>query len=447
MNRRAVLLLGVLLLFQATTGAARVESGGASPGVLIRISVSSDNIQSNGLSDWPAISRNGRYMAYHSLASNLVPDDTNNSQDVFLYDLLTQATERVSLGIGGVEGNNQSSFPDLSSDGRFITFHSEASNLVPNDTNNTWDVFLYDRLTGNIERISVSYTGAQTNNTSIFPDISGDGRFIAYYSYATNLVPNDTNGVEDIFLYDRLNQTTKRISVSSSGLQANGSSIFPDISADGRYITFDSEASNLITGDTNNVTDIYLYDRINQTTQRVSIGSNEEEGNGISSYAVISDNDRFVTYGSHASNIDPDDPNAYGDVYVRDLVAGTTELITRGLNNQPTNGDSHYPVLSADGRFVAYHSEASNLVPGDTNNVSDIFLFDHQTGITRLLSQSEAGNLSNGTSYTPAISSDGRFLVFQSSGNNLVPNDTNDVSDIFFYMDLTTHTYFPLFFR
>jgi hypothetical protein len=447
MSRISVFLFCALLLLLTRSNPPLAKSGGIMSGVVQRISINSAAVQGNGSSEWPAISRDSRYIVYHSFAANLVPNDTNNTQDVFLYDRQTRTTKRVSLGPGGVQGNNRSSFADLSSNGRYIVYHSEATNLVPNDANNAWDVFFYDHIAGAIEHISVSSAGAQANATSIFPDISGGGRFVVFYSQATNLVPNDTNGVDDIFLHDRLTDTTERISVSSSGLQSNGPSIFPDISADGRFIVYESDADNLVPNDTNNATDIFLNDRINQTTERISLNSNEQQINGNSSYAIIAADNRHVTYVSYASDADPDDPNTIGDIYVRDLTAGTTELITYGYNNQPANGESHYPVLSSDGRYIAYHSEATNLVTGDTNNAADVFIYDRQIGTTRRLSISSTGSQGNGNSVDISISGDGRFLAFQSHATNLVSNDTNAVPDIFLYLDLPLHDYFPSYFR
>lgn len=420
-----------------------IPSGGSNGGLIERISVSSIPTQANGASEWPIISRDGRFIVYHSTASNLVPNDTNNAQDVFLYDILFRTTIRISNGVGGVQGNNRSQFGDLSSDGRYIVFHSEATNFVPNDTNNVWDVFFLDRITGQFERISVTTSGQQANNLSIFPDISGGGRFVSFYSQATNLVPNDTNNVDDIFLHDRLLGTTERISVSTAGDQANAASIFQDLSVDGRYTVYESEATNLVANDTNNVWDVFLYDRINQSTERISVNSAEQQGDGRSSYAVISTNNRYVTFVSYATNFDPDDPNPNGDIYVRDLVNGTTELISRGLNNQPSNGGSHYPVISSNGRFVAYHSESSNLVPGDTNNVADVFLYDRQTGTTKIVSLSITGQQGNDNSNIPTISDNGRFLAFHSWASNLTVGDTNGTIDVFLYLDLPFHAYLP----
>jgi hypothetical protein len=446
MSRLTILCLFIFFVLPTRSQTPPIQSGGANSSLIERISVSSIPTEANGASEWSMISRNGRFVVYHSTASNLVPNDTNNVQDVFLYDRLFRTTERVSNGFGGVQGNNRSQFGDLSSDGRYIVFHSEATNFVPKDTNNAWDAFFLDRITGQFERISVSTTGQQANGLSIFPDISGGGRFVSFYSQATNLVPNDTNNVDDIFLRDRLTGTTERISVSTAGVQANAPSIFQDLSVDGRYTVYESEATNLVPNDTNNVWDVFLYDRIGQTTERISVNSTGQQGDGRSSYAIISTNNRYVTFVSYATNFDPDDPTPNGDIYVRDLISETTELISRGLNSQPSNGESHYPVISNDGRFIAYHSEASNLVPGDTNNAADVFLYDRQTESTKIVSLSITGQQGNDTSNLPTISDNGRFLVFHSWASNLIFGDTNGAIDIFLYLDLPFHVYLPTFY-
>lgn len=444
----AILILAILLLVPILTSSnpIPVQSGGSTLGTIERVSLDSGGNQAFGTNRWPNISRNGRFITYHSSASNLVPNDTNNVQDIFLFDRLTHTTERISLGLGGVQPNNRSEFADITDDGRYVVFQSEASNLVPNDTNNDWDIFFRDIQTGQIERISVSSTGAQANGYSLFADISANGRFVTFFSSASNLVPNDTNGRDDIFLFDRQTAQIERVSVSSTGIQSNGFSTFPDISADGLYVVYESIASNLVPNDTNNATDIFLYNRLSRTTQRISLTTTGQQSDGPSSYGVIAVNNRHVTYVSYGANVHPDDPNILGDIYLRDIVAGTTELITYGFDNQPANNNSHYPFISNDGRFIVYHSEADNLVPNDTNNESDIFLKDRQTGITRRVNLSLLGVQGNGPSSNPAISANGRFLVFQSQATNLVPNDTNNSIDTFLYLDLTFRSYLPSFY-
>jgi hypothetical protein len=425
-----------------------VQGGGLPDwGSIERVSLTAAGGQAAGASEWPAISADGRFVVFHSSAANIVANDTNGVQDVFLFDRLMNSVERSSLSSSEEQGNNRSSFADVSADGRYVAFHSEASNLVADDTNNAWDVFVRDRLAGTLERVSLTAEGHQANGGSVFPDLSADGRFVAYYSDANNIVPNDTNNTFDVFLYDRQTATTQRISVSSAGGQGNGLSYFPDISADGRYTVYESDATNLVANDTNGVTDSFIYDRITGTTQLISVNSAEEPGNGRSAYPVIAANNRHVTFVSFATNLSPNDPTPTADIYIRDLVAGTTQFISPGLNNQPGNNNSHYPVISADGRFVAYHSEASNLVPGDTNNLTDVFLYNRVTAEVKRVSLSNDGVQGNGPSSSPAISGNGRFVVFQSDAGTLVPGDTNGAADVFLYLDFWLRSYIPAVFR
>src|SRR5437660_1328853 len=249
-----------------------------------------------------------------------------------------QTTVRVSVASGGTEGDDASLGSALSADGRFVAFDSAATDLVAGDTNGASDVFVHDRQTGTTERVSVASDGTQANNVSSYPALSADGRFVAFQSDATNLVAGDTNGATDVFVHDRQTGATERVSVASGGgTQGNRNSggffAFPALSADGRLVAFQSDATNLVARDTNGATDVFVHDRQTGTTERVSVASGGSQGNGFS--------------------------------------AG--------------------PVLSADGRFVAFHSTATNLVAGDTNGATDVFVHDRQTGTTERVSVASGG--------------------------------------------------------
>jgi len=247
-------------------------SHGGSWHVVQRVSVASGGTQGNGDSGCPSISADGRYVAFQSYASNLVPGDTNEVGDVFVHDRLTGQTTRVSVASDGTEGNDYSRRPSISADGRYVAFASLASNLVPGDTNGTWDVFVHDRLTGQTTRVSVASGGAQGNSGSWCPSISADGRYVAFQSYASNLVPGDTNGVLDVFVHDRLTGQTTRVSVASDGTQGDSYSFGSSISADGRYVAFSSLASNLVPGDTNDKPDIFVAAAVEPTAMRLLWG-------------------------------------------------------------------------------------------------------------------------------------------------------------------------------
>ena len=231
-------------------------------GTTTRVSVASDGTQANDACGDASISADGRFVAFDSAASNLVPGDTNGHEDVFVHDRQTGQTTRVSVASDGTQGNDLSDYPSISGDRRFVAFESFASNLVPGDTNGYEDVFVHDRQTGQTSRVSVASDGTQGNSTSEDPSIGGDGRFVAFESHASNLVPGDSNGSLDIFVHDRQTGLTTRVSVASDGTQSDSYSRDPSISADGRFVAFQSQATNLVAGDTNDVTDVFVHDRV-----------------------------------------------------------------------------------------------------------------------------------------------------------------------------------------
>jgi Tol biopolymer transport system component len=398
---------------------------------ITRVSVDSAGNQGNAPSFGPSISADGRFVAFTSIASNLVPGDTNNNRDVFVRDLSTNTTTRVSVGSAANQANSLSLFPSISADGRFVAFDSYANNLVPGDTNAKSDIFVRDLSTNTTTRVSVGSAGNQANEDSSSSSISADGRFVGFWSNASNLVPGDTNDSSDIFVRDLSTNTTTRVSVDSAGNQGTGGSSDASISADGRFVAFSSNASNLVPGDTNASGDIFVRDLLTNTTTRVSVDSAGNQGNDASSGGSISADGRFVAFSSLASNLVPGDTNASRDIFVRDLSTNTTTRVSvSGAGNQG-NDYSSDASISADGRFVTFSSEASNLVPGDTNNKEDIFVRDLSTNTTTRVSVDSAGNQANGLSYIPSISADGRFVAFSSDAANLVPGDTNSVGDVF----------------
>src|SRR6476469_4969392 len=347
---------------------------------ITRVSVDSAGNQANGFSNAYSISANGRFVAFQSQASNLVPGDTNNKNDIFVRDLSTNTTTRVSVDSAGIPGNNDSFNPSISADGRFVAFAS-FSNLVPEDTNNQSDIFVRDLLTNTTTRVSVDSAGNPGNSPSNYSAISADGRFVAFQSYASNLVPGDTNNKNDIFVRDLSTNTTTRASVDSAGFPGNSDSFSSAISADGRFVAFQSQASNLVPGDTNNFFNqakIFVRDLSTNTTTRVSVNSAGIQGDENSFNPSISADGRFVAFTSAASNLVPGDTNNKQDIFVRDLSTNTiTRVSVDSAGDRGQYDDALFgPLISADGRFVAFSSGASNLVPGDTNNATDVFVSD-----------------------------------------------------------------------
>ena len=398
-----------------------------------RVSVATGGGQGDGNSTNSAISADGRFVAFFSGATNLVGGDTNATIDIFVHDRQTGTTERVSVTTGGVQATGGDSYnPAISADGRFVAFDSDATNLVGGDTNGLNDVFVHDRQTGTTERLSVATDGTEADNNSYDPAISADGRFVAFYSYATNLVSGDTNSTFDIFVHDRQTGTTERVSVATGGAEATGVSLVPAISADGRFVAFHSDATNLVSGDTNGQSDVFVHDRQTGTTERVSVATGGTEANFASNAGPISADGRFVSFQSLASNLVSGDTNGARDIFVHDRQTGATERVSVATGGGQADGDSIIAAISADGRFVAFRSTSTNLVVGgDTNATYDIFVHDRQTGTTERVSVATGGGQATGGSYAPAISADGRFVAFDSSATDLVTGDTNAVNDIF----------------
>jgi len=388
-------------------------------GTIERVSLSSAGAEANDQSEEPAISPDGRYVAFSSDASNLVAGDTNDSDDVFVHDRQTGQTTRVSVTSSGGQGNNESSYPAISDDGRYVAFQSLASNLVTGDTNDSWDIFVHDRQTGQTSCVSVSPSGEVGTNYTFNPMLSGDGRYVVFYSYASNLVASDTNGKSDVFVRDMQLGQTFLVSVSSAGVQGNQGASTADISDDGRYVAFNSWSTNLVTGDVNNKGDVFVHDRQTAETTRVALESD---------FPSISGDGRYVAFSSPSSLV-AGDTNGWTDVFVIDRQTGETTAVSVNTSGVTGNGSSYQPNITADGRYVAFESVANDLVAGDSGAGYDVFVRDRQTAQTRRVSVNEAGQPASGIQ--AAISNDGRYVAFSSDNPNLVPNDTNEIYDIF----------------
>jgi len=406
--------------------------------IIERVNVASDGTQANNRSFYsPSISANGRYTAFISEASNLVVGDTNGYFDFFVYDRISGSTERVNVASGGAQSNGQSYYaPSISADGRYVVFQSEASNLVPGDTNGDCDVFVHDRVSGSTERVNMSSDGTQANHHCVSPpSISADGRYVAFVSHASTLVRNDTNAHYDVFVHDRFTDSTERVSVASDGTQATGSSFYaPMISADGRYVAFTSEASNLVAGDTNGFDDVFVHDRVSNSTERVNVASDATQTNNQTYLRPsISADGRYVAFYSNASNLVADDTNGVSDIFVHDRVSDSTERVSVSSDAMQANQASYPPSISADGRYVVFSSEASNLVANDSNGVSEIFVHDRVSRTTGRVNMASDGTQANQLSFNPSISSDGRNIAFISRADNLLGMgmDTNSYDDVF----------------
>jgi Tol biopolymer transport system component len=431
----------------------------------------------------PALAGDGATLVFESLATNLVAGDTNGASDVFVRNLGADTTERVSLPSAAATGNGWSNNSAVSADGRFVAFASTATNLIAGDTNGVSDIFVRDRETGAVERVSVATGGMQADGFSDAPAISADGRFVAFESAASNLVEGDTNGVRDIFVHDRATGETRRVSVLPDGTQvpgnagvpalsadgrvvafqaainsqwhvfvrdletqttwlvsvgrgsaaANDSSANPAISADGCLVTFDSAATNLVTDDTNEVRDVFVYDCRSRTLSRVSVATGGGQATSVSLNPAISADGRFVAFESDAADLVTGDTNGAYDIFVHDRATGETSRVSLAAGGAQANNDSSNPAISGDGRYVAFESDAADLVTGDTNGAYDIFVHDRVTSETSRVSVATGEGQADRPSEMAAISADGRVVAFASMATNLTVDDRNEDSDVFVF--------------
>jgi Tol biopolymer transport system component len=416
---------------------------------LERVSVNSLGEEGNNDSYSPILSADGRHVFFYSVATNLVLTDTNGfwGYDVFVHDRETGETIMVSINSIGEQGNDASTRPDISADGRYVVFESLATNLVISDTNNTEDVFLRDRQIGITTRVSVSSTGEQGNSYSDSASISADGRYIAFTSNANNLVASDTNNRPDIFVHDRITGVTERVSVNSQGQEGNYSSNSGRLSTDGRYIVFHSLADNLVPDDTDGFQDIFVHDRLTGQTGRVSISSLGIQGNAHSLYGDISATGRYVVFTSEATNLVTIPLNSSMNVFIHDRATGQTALVSQNTAGIAGNHWSSFSRFSGDERLVIFHSQASNLVSGDTNSANDVFVFEVPTGYILRVNTTPDGEQGNGNSGQGASDDTGKIVVFESEASNLVLNDANGELDVFVSEWQLFHIFLPAIFR
>ncbi len=425
--QRSVRLLAVVLMLAS--------------GCVARVSVASDGSESNGSSLGASVSANGRFMAFVSYGSNLVPGDTNARPDIFVRDVFTGTTSRVSVSSTGEEANHESWQPSISDDGRYIAFRSLASNLVSGDTAG-YDAFVHDRLTSTTIRASVTPEGGQADGSSYGTSISADGSTLVFESEASNLVADDTNDRRDVFARDLLNGTTTRVSVSSTDEQGDNGSYEATVSADGSIVAFASHATNLVAGDINAQNDIFVHDRSTAMTTMVSVSSDGDqtfEVNG-SDDASISASGRYVAFATRGHELVPGDLNWNDDVFVHDRDSATTTLVSIEADGTQGNGFSASPTMSADGSHIAFVSGAN--FDTDTNGRADVFILDRDSGAIELVSVANAGHQVNGASGGPAISANGVFVAFSTGADNLLADgpytdtpDTNDQADVYLWID------------
>ena len=390
---------------------------------ITRVSVDTAGGDPNGFSAQTSINADGRYVVFSSIASDVV---AGGSCGVVARDLREHTNSCVSVNMAGdnVQGNE----PSISGDGRYVAFASDATDLVPGDENQVTDVFVRDRQAGTTSRVSVDAGGRDPDERSSGPSVSGDGRYVAFTSSASDLVVGDGNAAEDVYLRDLQTNTTARVSLDMNGGDPLGSSGDPSVSADGRYVAFTSVAGDLVPGDGNSIDDVYVRDVQTNTNTRVSIDTGGTNTNGISAFPAISGNARYVAFHSHATDLVAGDGNSRADIFVRDLQTNTTTRASVDTAGGDSDGLSLGSTISGDGRYVGFGSAATDLVNGDGNDTFDAFVRDRQTETTTRVSVNLLGFEANGASAGfgtngPVLSADGRYVGFESEAPNLVNGD------------------------
>lgn len=436
MLRNSVLILAIVVVVFAATGQSQSND-------IVRANVDSSGSQArSGNSVDPSLSESGRYLVFSSAATNLVSGDVTGFEDIFLHDRQSAQTTRMSVTSASAGGNAASTEPFIGADGKYLVFTSKATNLVSGDVGEFADIFLYDTTqpVGTFTKISLDSGAENSDGDSASPAVSEDGRFVVFASDARDLVAGDGNGKTDIFLYDsQLVSVTNRIiriSVNSSDVEGNGNSTAPIISADGKYVAFQSDATNLVAADTNQKTDIFLYSREADTLIRISTNSVAVEGNGASTAPKISEDGRYTVFQSDATNLIDSDANGKSDIFLYDRQTPAISRVSLNSSGLETNGQSFAPAISLDGLFVGYLSDATNIVSGDTNNtagdgVLDAFVYSRSGGTSTRENVTLAGTQTSGAVSSIVVDGDGSVAAFTSDSDELVTSDTNEFIDIF----------------
>ncbi len=407
------------------------------------VSVGSSGVAGNLESSQPTVTPDGRYVVFVSGSVNLAGVPTNAKKQVYRRDRTTGTTIIVSVNDAGDAADGDCVAPSVSADGTKIVFHTDATNLVGDDTNGVPDIYLRDLALSQTIRVSVDDAGAEVPEQSLNPVISADGKFVAFQSEATALASIPTSTV-NVFRHDLTTGKNKLVSIAPGGAEPDAPSRSPSISADGRYIAFVSEADDM-TGPPApaGVEQVYRRD-MTLTVNAVILVSvstdplNVSPGDASEAPSISADG-QVIAFRSAAMNLVPDDLTTFRDIFVRNLrdpLNPTTTLVSRNASGSQADDDANAPVLSGDGRCVAYTSAANNLAPGVNGVFKQVYWHDLVTGTTLLASVATGREVGNGdsevvTGWPPALTADGSVVVFASSSFNLVPFDVNGVADVF----------------
>ncbi|PHS14845.1 MAG: hypothetical protein COA78_05540 [Blastopirellula sp.] len=396
--------------------------------------------EGNSVSIDSTISADGSLIVFDSYASNLVPGDTENSDDIFLYNVAQDSISRISIELAENENEVYKYNFSISDNNQYLFFQSNSSLLVGNDTNASTDLFRYQISNGNIIRVSLGTGGVEAIGNSVNTSVSADGNSLVFESRAGNLTSKEFVGA-GVFYRDIISDTTKLISVNNNGDPSDRGASLPSINADGTLVTFMSSAGNLTENTNNFGLGVFLHDLSNSTTSLISMNSNGDYPNQRSDFATISSDGSTVVFVSNASNLVEGDENGSSDLFAFDRPTSSTSLLSKsyqsnsGPSELPTtgDGDSINAVTSEDGRFIAYSSYASNLLSLDTNGKADVFLYDNLLGTTELISVNNLGEISNGDSLEPSISANGRFIAYRSDATNLNDLPSTGAYNVYVY--------------
>ena len=348
-------------------------------------------------------------------------------------------TERVSLGMGGVQGNGTSYFDDISGDGRWVVFESSAGNLVAGNPRRENDIYLRDRQLGTTILISVHKLKGRSIAGSHSARMARGSRYVAFDSGAYDLVDGDTNQRDDVFVRDRLANRTILVSQGLGGKPADAQSYLEAFSPTGRFVVFNSYAGNLTTDAPAEYQQIYVRDLVTGRTTRESVNNQGAASDNTNYEAAVNLNGRYVAFVSSARNLVPADTNRKDDVFLRDRALKRIEVVSVGLNGKSSNGYSRLPAISDDGRYVAFTSNATDIVPQQTGGDDNAYLRDRASGTTRQIGLAPGGGQPDGDTQVVDISADGRYVLLVSNASNLVPNDTNGTQDLFVW-DTSTNS-------
>ena len=430
----------------ACSALAFAAMAAVNPGTGTLVTLGEEDVLGNDGSYEGSISNNGKVLAFYSDATNLVSDDDNDESDVFVRDLRTGAVQLISRDEAGNPGNDYSYYPTISANGRFVAWYTNATNLITRVNADDPQIVFTDLRTGDSRQVSLDFDGGPPDGACNLYDnrpLSGNGRWLVFHSDSTDLVEGDGNATDDVFLADLRTGTLERISVGVAA-EADGRSLYPSITPNGRWVTFVSAATNLVAGDGNDLWDTFLYDVKRKTTTRISLGTDGVEGNGngggTSEYAsAISNNGRWAVFRSAATNLDPSraDANGFDDIFLRDLRANTTKRISLAPTGAEADARSGDPFIHPAGKWVSFFTYAGNLIDATDDVSYDQLIYDVKAGtLARILPEFDgkaSGDTSGNYGYWNGMSANGRLFCCTTDTGAVRDDgfDTNDDWDVY----------------